>query len=164
MINRYGRKSDQANLDISTGNDDKPTGGDAMTVGQYLAMLGGMIGDLTAAVVRFEQLVDIGKDRTQTVMISMAQNFGADIAIPQPMKNAILARPTRSEQTTAFGSDIYFTIDNGESYKIPPTGMTIIPLGPDDRTFKITSPGTPPSNWACYIKFTNRDLNVGVNV
>jgi hypothetical protein len=163
MISRYGR-SEQAQLDISTDNAQKPIGGDAMTVGEYLAMLGGMIGELTASVSRFQQLVELGKDRTQTVMVSSAQNFGATHNIPRDMKNAILARPTRSEQLSGFGSDLYFTIDGGESYKIPPTGMTIIPVGADDRTFTLTSPGVPPTNWAIWIKFTNRQLNVGVNV
>jgi hypothetical protein len=126
-------------------------------------MLAASTSQMAETVARFVRTVELTKDRSQTVMIN-GQNFGADIPIMNDMKSLVFSRPSASEVLTPFGSDIYVTFDDAMTYKVPPTGLTILPLASQARTFKITAPSAIPAGWALYVLMTNRLYMVGVNL
>lgn len=174
MLSRYNRNpSPQVPGEL----DAVPAGGTSSIIGDriqekpdYLAMLAANFGLVAQTQARMLNLMELAKERGATKLIT-GLNFNATIAVPDGnMMSMVLARPTASELTTPFPYNLQLQFDDGVSYQIPIKGMCVIALASHAKTFQVTSPdattaaATTPGNWALYLRFTNREIQPGLNL
>ena len=157
--------------------DAVPAGGESgilsdriLTSTDYLAMLQASFGQIAQDHARLINLVEQAKERGATVMVN-GLSFGATRATPNgDMRSLVISRPSASELITAFPYNLQLQFDDDAMYQIPIKGMCVIALASHAKTFTITSPdaataaATVPGNWALYLRFTNREIQPGLNL